>query len=388
MASQPSDDSESEDEEGTATMLGFAVEPSGSLLRNQFRSQLGGLPPWLDPVQLPLTSELTCRASGMSLRFVMQLYAATGTDDPLNFHRSIYLFISPQGTLLSRPGAVRAFRCQLPRVNPYYAFEPPEEGAQPRPLTARQERVATRRNPRWASRTRAQVLGLCGANSSATADAALAEVGREAHRQAYPELELEVEPEPEDDAEDDPAVARLLAEYREQETSQAPRPKLMVAMAAAEAAAAAVGEIPAAAEPAAAATGATEMDSAPVSAADAPPSSAALAATRALGPGSVGGEAEGKQGGEAGGEACLKSEAGPKGGGADEAAETAEEVAALVDAMPGPSAPQRVDSVASVDNAVLVVPQPHLPGLLGLIRQAPGCALRSRDAPLSCAGPR
>ena len=124
----PSDDSESEDEE--EVYLGFAVKPSGSLLRNQFRSQLGGLPPWLDPVQLPLTSELTCRASGMPLRFVMQLYAATGTDDPLSFHRSISLFISPQGTLLSRPGAVRAFRCQLPRVNPYYPSEPPDEGAQ------------------------------------------------------------------------------------------------------------------------------------------------------------------------------------------------------------------------------------------------------------------
>ena len=207
-AAARSDDSESEDDEGTDTLLGFAVEPSGSLLRDQFRSQLGGLPPWLDPVHLPLTSELTCRESGMPLRFVMQLYAATGTDDPLNFHRSIYLFISPQGTLLSRPGAVRAFRCQLPRVNPYYAFEPPVEGARLRLLTPREERGAMRRNPRWAARARAQVLGLCGGgvNSATAADAALVEVGREARRQAYPELELEVEPEPDDDAKDDPAV--------------------------------------------------------------------------------------------------------------------------------------------------------------------------------------
>ena len=366
-----SDDSESEDEE--EVYLGFAVKPSVSLLRNQFRSQLGGLPPWLDPVQLPLTSELTCRASGMPMRFVMQLYAAVGTDDPLSFHRSISLFISPQGTLLSRPGAVRAFRCQLPRVNPYYPSEPPDEGAQPRLLTSREENVAKRRNPRWASRTRAQALGLCAAKGAAMApplaDAALVDVGREACRQAYPELELEVEPEPEDDAEDDPAVKRLLAEY---ETSQAkPRSKSMAAMAAAEAG----EEAPAAAEPAEAATGATEAKSAPVSAADAPPSSAAPAASQAQGPGEegsvrsaaaraaaasaeaakavVGGkaaDAEGEVGGEEDGEACLKSEGG-KGGGADEAdeageapigsAEAAEEVAALVDAMPGPSAEQQ-----------------------------------------------
>ena len=131
----------------------------------------------------------------------------------------------------------RAFRCQLPRVNPYYPSEPPDKDAQPRMLTSREEHIAQRRNPRWASRTRAQALGLCAANGAAisppSADAALVEVGREARRQAYPELELEVQPEPEDDAEDDPAVKRLLAEY---ETSQAkPRSKSMAAIAEAEA---------------------------------------------------------------------------------------------------------------------------------------------------------
>jgi len=371
-----SDDSESEDEE--EVYLGFAVKPSGSLLRNQFRSQLGGLPPWLDPVQLPLTSQLTCRASGMPLRFVMQLYAAVDTDDPLNFHRSILLFISPHGTLLNRPGAVRAFRCQLPRVNPYYPSEPPDKDAQPRMLTSREEHIAKRRNPRWASRTRAQALGLCAEGGAAiappSADAALVEVGREARRQAYPELELEVQPEPEDDAEDDPAVKRLLAEY---ETSQAkPRSKSMAAIAEAEAG----GEAPAAAEPADAATGATEEGSAPVSAA--PPASAAPAAAQAQELGSVraaaaraaaasaeaakaakavvGGKASDTEG-EACGKTCLKpdggkcggadeaavgsaeaAEAGAEEGGAEEAeaAEAAEEVAALVDAMPGPSAEQ------------------------------------------------
>ena len=217
-------DSTDESEDELTTMLGFAVAPSGSLLRNQFRSQLGGLPPWLDPVHLPLASELTCRASGMPLRFVLQLYAATDTDDPLNFHRSLYLFISPQGTLLNQPGAVRAFRCQLPRANPYYPFDPPDEDESPRRLAAWEERVAARRNPRWATRAKAQALGLCDAEGAAgakgAADAALVEAARETKRQAYPELELVVEPEPEDDAHDDPNVARLLQEYEQQQQAQ------------------------------------------------------------------------------------------------------------------------------------------------------------------------
>ena len=58
-------------------------------------------------------------------------------------------------------------------------LEPPDEGAQPRLLTSREENVAKRRNPRWASRTRAQALGLCAEGGAAitppSADAALVE---------------------------------------------------------------------------------------------------------------------------------------------------------------------------------------------------------------------
>lgn len=45
-------------------------------------------------------------------------------DHPGAFHRSILLFLSPDGSKLHEPGAVRAFRCQLPLENRFYATEP------------------------------------------------------------------------------------------------------------------------------------------------------------------------------------------------------------------------------------------------------------------------
>ncbi|EOD24110.1 hypothetical protein EMIHUDRAFT_78371, partial [Emiliania huxleyi CCMP1516] len=99
-------------------MLGFAADVSepSLLARNHFPSKLGGAPAWLDPVNLPTERQLRCGASGEPLRFVAQVYAAA-SDEPHAFHRSILLFLSPHGPSLSRPGAVRAFRCQLPRDN-------------------------------------------------------------------------------------------------------------------------------------------------------------------------------------------------------------------------------------------------------------------------------
>ena len=207
-AAEESDETESEEE--PEVMLGFAVEPEGSLARNHFPSKLGGAPAWLDPVQLPTASTLTCAASGLPMRFLLQLYAARESDGPHAFPRSLYLFISPRGAELTARGAVRALRCQLPRVNPFYPSEPPEEGDAPRQLLPEEDRIARLRSPIWAAaQDRADDRSAGDADEASVAAVCAAPA-------AYREWELVVEPEPEgaDVAADDPAVARLVAEYK------------------------------------------------------------------------------------------------------------------------------------------------------------------------------
>ncbi len=60
----------------------------------------------------------------------MQVYAPPpedeegGAENEEAFHRTIFLFISPEGSKLVEPGAVKALRCQLPRKNDFYGFDP------------------------------------------------------------------------------------------------------------------------------------------------------------------------------------------------------------------------------------------------------------------------
>eukprot|EP00892_Ulva_mutabilis_P006717 jgi/Ulvmu1/4417/UM002_0142.1 len=117
--------------------LGFTndqFEPR-ALLRHRFPSKVGGSPAWLNPVELPTQSQLLCSITGEPLRFLLQVYAAPQASAPDDhagaFHRTIFVFVSPRGDRLDAPGAVRAFRCQLPRVNQYYRPEPSNEEAPP-----------------------------------------------------------------------------------------------------------------------------------------------------------------------------------------------------------------------------------------------------------------
>ena len=189
------DDDDDDDECSDEVSLGFAVERSepNALLRNQFVSKMGGSPAWLDPAHLPLESELRCKVTDEPLRYLLQLYAPCN-DDPRAFHRALYLFVSPKGSQLSKPGAVRAFRCQLPRENAWYPYDPPEPDDYPSPLSVEAAELAT---------TRCAPYAEDGATESGL-------------RSVYEENELVVEPEPDasEAAAANPEVSRLMDEYR------------------------------------------------------------------------------------------------------------------------------------------------------------------------------
>ena len=144
------DDEEAEEEEeeeeellieDSLVRVGVAVhaEHSRAMCADRFPSKVGGLPAWLHPTSVPDASALACGASNKPMDFVAQLYAPLSPEDgvgidtttgelrPDVFHRAIFIFASPHGESWNVPGAIRAFRCQLPRANEFYSFEPPPE---------------------------------------------------------------------------------------------------------------------------------------------------------------------------------------------------------------------------------------------------------------------
>ncbi|KAG2454853.1 hypothetical protein HYH02_000685 [Chlamydomonas schloesseri] len=214
--------------------LGFVEEPEKPLLllRHRFPSKVGGRPAWLDPVRLPSRDMLTCKASGKPLDFLLQVYAPVDANPEEGFHRALFLFISPEGSRLKEPGAVRLFRCQIPRHNAFYSSDPPrDKDKYPNPLPASDADASRERDPwravdaeRPASATssggsastsspsasaKRKGKGKAGAaaaaaaangsaaegGSAAAAAAPLPREGVQGPGGLYPELELVVEPE-------------------------------------------------------------------------------------------------------------------------------------------------------------------------------------------------
>ncbi|KAF3333946.1 programmed cell death protein 2 [Carex littledalei] len=131
---------EEEDEEEEEVQLGFVEKPRNprSLLRHLFPSKAGGIPAWLDPVNLPSEKSRTCGFCGEPLQFLLQVYASIQGKES-TFHRTLYVFMCPSMTCLLRDQheqwrykqgtpsrSVKVFRCQLPRYNPYYSDVAPK----------------------------------------------------------------------------------------------------------------------------------------------------------------------------------------------------------------------------------------------------------------------
>ncbi|KAF8071111.1 PDCD2 [Scenedesmus sp. PABB004] len=221
MPGRPPADSDDEPEEGPEYMLGFLDDPERptDLLRHRFPSKVGGAPAWLDPLNLPTPAQLTCGVSGEALRFLLQVYCPASGCPVEAFHRTLFLFISPRGDELAKPGAVRALRCQLRRANAFYGDAPAPEGqAAPVPLGAAEAALARERDPWRVVDAEAAIAG-----GAAVADAAAAAAGGVP---LFAEQELVVEPEPSEDGDDGDdeegqggagarrgEVARLLAAY-------------------------------------------------------------------------------------------------------------------------------------------------------------------------------
>ncbi|ONK67563.1 uncharacterized protein A4U43_C05F1340 [Asparagus officinalis] len=144
-------DDEAEDEvAGGGVTLGFVEKPKNphSLLRQFFPSKAGGVPAWLDPLNLPWGKFRTCGFCGEPLLFLLQIYASLPEKES-TFHRILYVFMCPSMSCLlkdqheqwKRDGenscrSVKVFRCQLPRSNPFYSFDPPKHNGRNEPLTA------------------------------------------------------------------------------------------------------------------------------------------------------------------------------------------------------------------------------------------------------------
>ncbi|KAF9688128.1 hypothetical protein SADUNF_Sadunf02G0165000 [Salix dunnii] len=145
------DDSEEEgddsEEEGEPVTLGFLEKTKNhwSLSRQVFPSKAGGVPAWLDPVNLPSGRSCVCDICEEPLQFLLQVYAPI-TEKESTFHRTLFVFMCPSMSCLLRDQheqwkrgqekpsrSVKVFRCQLPCSNPFYSSEAPRNDGTDKP---------------------------------------------------------------------------------------------------------------------------------------------------------------------------------------------------------------------------------------------------------------
>ncbi|GFZ13759.1 zinc finger (MYND type) family protein [Actinidia rufa] len=90
------DDDDDEDEEEVPVTLGFVEKPKNrwSLLRQLFPSKAGGVPAWLNPINLPSGRSRQCDICGQPLQFLLQVYAPLAEKE-FAFHRTLFVFMCP-----------------------------------------------------------------------------------------------------------------------------------------------------------------------------------------------------------------------------------------------------------------------------------------------------
>ncbi|KAF7826289.1 programmed cell death protein 2-like [Senna tora] len=126
---------------------GFAEKPKNkwSLYRQCFPSKAGGVPAWLDPLNIPSGRSHLCDICGEPLQFLLQVYAPT--DKESTFHRMLFVFMCPSMKCLLRDQheqwkrypekpsrSVKVYRCQLPCINPFYSSDSPKYNGSDKPV--------------------------------------------------------------------------------------------------------------------------------------------------------------------------------------------------------------------------------------------------------------
>lgn len=127
---------EADGEVETSVQLGFAFDDEKNALfaspnwREWDGGKIGGQPVWLDPVHLPSQHDLACVHCGSPMTFVLQIYCPL---DEVNhaFHRSMYVFVCRKKSCVEN-GSVKCLRCQLPKLNQFYPFNPDESTETPK----------------------------------------------------------------------------------------------------------------------------------------------------------------------------------------------------------------------------------------------------------------
>ncbi|WOK91336.1 programmed cell death protein 2 [Canna indica] len=150
IESEEVDDEDEEEEAEEYVTLGIVEKPKNPklLLRHLFPSKSGGVPAWLDPVDLLSGKSCRCGFCEQPLQFLLQIYAPM-TENEATFHRMLYVFMCPSMSCLIQDQheqwkcrednprrSVKVFRCQLPRLNPFYSSDPPRHDGTDKPSSA------------------------------------------------------------------------------------------------------------------------------------------------------------------------------------------------------------------------------------------------------------
>ncbi|KAF2357710.1 Zinc finger MYND-type [Trinorchestia longiramus] len=111
--------------------LGFLEEAEPWMLRSKFfPSKVGGQPAWLALDNIPSVQRLSYDyLLNLEHQYfvILERVYSLNLEHGYSFHRTIFLFVCRDGRCCQPNSSkgIKAFRCQLPRKNPYYSYEPP-----------------------------------------------------------------------------------------------------------------------------------------------------------------------------------------------------------------------------------------------------------------------